>query len=365
MAFLSMKLRSLIVALFIACSLVGAVRAQAPAAKAAKAPEKSPADLAGEAFGKLYSDKEAKLSQERFTQVIAAGLDFLTKYPTHWRANNVIKDLAFFGDSIRDKKLAAYRTAYVTQLKYEVTNQRYKEGLTKDALAAMVALDIAATDFEFRDAPSRDGIAPLREKLDALDAMPGGRRFLKDRESSYVEILTRGVSPAAGEAHLNKLLKHADKGVADMARSELNMVEIKKVPYELKFTALDGKQVDLAALRGKVVALVIWSGSSAGNVTMIDQVMQARSFNKKTVEVIGVSFDKEVDREKVMKFIKDQKITWPVHFDGKEAQNGWAARMNVGKAPAIVLFDKKGMFVRNNQNAGQLEGELKRLIEAK
>ena len=102
-----------------------------------------------------------------------------------------------------------------------------------------------------------------------------------------------------------------------------------------------------------------------GTVTMIDQVMQARSFNKKTVEVIGVSFDKEVDREKVMKFIKDQKITWPVHFDGKEAQNGWAAKMNVGKAPAIVLFDKKGMFVRNNQNAGQLEGELKRLIEAK
>lgn len=250
-----MKLRPVIVALLTAFSLAGAVCAQAPAAKATKAPEKSPADLAGEAFGKLYSDKAAKLSQERFTQVIAAGLDFLTKYPTHWRANNVIKDLAFFGDSIRDKKLAAYRTAYVTQLKYEVTNQRYKEGLSKDAVAAMVALDIAATDFEFRDAPSRDGIAPLREKLDALDAMPGGRRFLKDRESSYVEILTRGVSPAAGEAHLNKLLKHADKGVADMARSELNMVEIKKVPYELKFTALDGKQVDLAALRGKVVAL--------------------------------------------------------------------------------------------------------------
>ena len=357
-----MKLRHVIVALFASFSLAGAVCAQAPAAKAA---EKSPADLAGEAFGKLYNDKAAKLSQERFTQVIAAGLDFLTKYPTHWRANAVIKDLAFFGDSIRDKKLAAYRSAYVTQLKYEVTNQRYKEGISNDAKAALAALDVAATDFEFRDAPSKDAIMPLREKLDALDAMPGGRRFLRDRESSYVEILTRGVSPATGEVHLNKLLKHPDKGVADMARSELNIVEIKKVPYDLKFTAVDGKPVDLAALRGKVVALVIWSGTSAGTVTMIDQVMQARSFNKKTVEIIGVSFDKEVDREKVTKFIKDQKITWPVHFDGKEAQNGWAAKMNVGKAPAIVLFDKKGMFVRNNQNAGQLEGELKRLIEAK
>jgi hypothetical protein len=46
------------------------VYAQAPAAKAAKAPEKSPADLAGEAFGKLYSDKEAKLSQEHLSKMI-------------------------------------------------------------------------------------------------------------------------------------------------------------------------------------------------------------------------------------------------------------------------------------------------------
>jgi len=297
--------------------------------------------------------------------VIAAGLDFLGKYPTHWRANNVIKDLAFFGDSIRDKKLAAYRTAYVTQLKYEVTNQRYKDGLSNDAKAALAALDVAATDFEFRDAPSKDAVGALREKIDALDTMPGGRRFLKDRESSYVEILTRAFSPAMGEAHLTKLLKHADKGVADMARSELNIVEIKKVPYDLKFSAVDGKPVDLAAMRGKVVVLVIWSGTSEGNAKMIDQVMEARSSYKKQSEVVGVSFDKETDREKVLKFIKDNRITWPVHFDGKEAKNEWAPKMNVGKAPAIVLFDKKGVFVRNNQRADQLEGELKRLVEAK
>jgi len=305
------------------------------------------------------------LSTERFNQVIAAGLDFLGKYPTHWRANNVIKDLAFFGDSIRDKKLAAYRTAYVTQLKYEVTNQRYKDGLSNDAKAALAALDVAATDFEFRDAPSKDAVGALREKIDALDTMPGGRRFLKDRESSYVEILTRAFSPAMGEAHLTKLLKHADKGVADMARSELNIVEIKKVPYDLKFSAVDGKPVDLAAMRGKVVVLVIWSGTSEGNAKMIDQVMEARSSYKKQSEVVGVSFDKETDREKVLKFIKDNRITWPVHFDGKEAKNEWAPKMNVGKAPAIVLFDKKGVFVRNNQRADQLEGELKRLVEAK
>jgi len=348
--------------------LVGSASAQAPAAKApaAKAPApKSAADLAADAFYKVLNDKAGKLSQERFTEVITASFAYLTKFPTHGRANAVIKETANFGASITDKKLAAYRSAYVTQLKFEVVNQRYKDGMTDDAKAALAAVEAAAVDFEVRDAPSRDAINGLREKIDTLATTPGGMRYLTDRERSYFEILTRAMSPAAGEAHLTKLLKHEDKTVAGMARTEMNMVELKKVPYDLKFAALDGKAVDVAALRGKVVALVIWSGTSENTVKMIDAVKQAQSFNKKTFEVVGVSFDKEADREKVMKFIKDNKINWPVHYDGKEAKNEWAPKMNVSRAPAIVLFDKKGMFVTNNLPVAQIEGAVKKLADAK
>lgn len=354
-----MKIKS-VFAVLLASAVVSGVAAQAPKAK-------SPADQAGDAFYKIYNDKEAKLSQERFKAIIDPGIDFLIKYPTSGRANGVIRDVGFFGDSIRDKKLAAYRAAYVTQLKYELVNARYKPEVTDDGKAALAALEVAAIDFETRDAPSRDAVNNLREKIDNLAAMPGGLRYLPDREKSYVEILTRGISPAAGEAHLNKLLKHADKGVVAMARTEMNLVELRKTPYDLKFTALDGKPVDVAALRGsgKVVAIVFWSGQSENTGNMIGQVQQAQSFYKKNVEVIGVSLDKEADREKVLKFIKDQKITWPVHHDGKEAKTEWIGKLNVTRAPAIVVFDKKGIFVRNNQAANQIEGELKRLIDAK
>ena len=357
-----MNLRTFFLALLVSLFLAGGALAQAPAGKA---PEKSAADVAADAFYKVLNDKDAKLSTDRFTQVIAAGLGYLLKYPTHGRANGVIKDVANFGASITDKKLAAYRSAYVTQLKFQVVDQRYKDGVTEDAKAALLAVEAAAVDFETRDAPSRDAINALREKIDGLDTTPAGRRFLPDRERSYVEILTRGVSPAAGEAQLKKLLAHEDKGVSGMARYELNLVEARKAPYELKLTAMDGKVVDLAALRGKVVALVIWSGTGGGTVKMIDDVKQAQSFYKKNFEVVGVSFDKPADSEKLTKFIKDNKISWPVEFDGKEGKNEWAPKLNVSRAPAIVLFDKKGFFVRNNQTAGQLEGEVKRLIDLK
>ncbi len=347
----------------------GGASAQAPAAKApaGKTAEKTPADLAAEAFYKIYNDKEAKISQERFKQVIDAGFAYLIAYPTHSRANGAVKDLSTFAKSITDKKLAAYRSAYIAQLKFEVTNLRYKEGVSDDAKAMLVAVEAAAIDFETRDAITKENMLNLREKIDLLAETPGGGRFIKDREQSYCEILAVA-NPNAHETHLKKLLTHKEKGVVDMARYELNFVEVKKVPYDLKFTAMDGKAVDLASLRGKVVAIVIWSGTSDNTVKMIDAMKQVQSFYKKNMEIIGVSFDKEADREKVAKFIKDNKISWPVHFDGKEAKNEWAGKLNVTKAPAVVMLDKKGMFVRHNQQTGnqqQLEDEVKRLVDKK
>lgn len=362
-----MKTRLILVAL-VSSVLTCSVSAQAPAPKASagKTAEKGPADLAADAFYKIYNEKDAKISQERFKQVMDPGFAYLLQYPTHGRANGVIKDLSSYAKNI-DKKQAAYRAAYAAQLKYEITNQRYKDGVTDDAKAALAALEAATVDFETRDLVNKENLNNLREKIDALAELPGSGRFLKDREQSYCEIIAIA-TPGAHEPHLKKLLTHKEKGVVDMARYELNFVEVRKAPYDLKFTAMDGKPVDIASLRGKVVALVIWSGTSEGTVKMIDTMAQLQSYNKKNFEIIGVSFDKEADREKVAKFVKDNKIKWPVHFDGKESKNDWASKINVTRAPAVVMIDKKGMFVRNNQQTGnpaQLESDLKRLIDAK
>lgn len=356
-----MKLQNLTVSLFCSFLLAGGALAQAPK----KASEKAPADVAGDAFNRLYNDKEAKVSQERFQQIVKAGIDFLSKYPAHWRANNVIRDTANFGNTITDKKLAAYKAAYVTQLKYELVTARYKEGLSDDGKAAMAALDAAAADFEVWNGPSNETLAAVREKIDELATMPGAGKFLADRELGYVEILNRAKSPAAGEAHLKKLTAHADKALAARAATELNLLDARRTPTAIKFTALDGRPVDFATLRGKVVVLAVWSGTGEGTGNFIDAVKQAQSFNKKTTEVIGMSFDKEADREKVTKFIKDQKFTWPVYFDGKEAKNEWAVKLNVTKGNALVVFDKKGLLVSNNLPTNQLETALQKLGAAK
>jgi peroxiredoxin len=347
--------------------LSGAALAQAP-----KAPAKSPADLAFDEFNKARNAAGEK-NQAMFQKVIAAGMAYLAQHATHGRVNEVVNNLSFFANNI-DKKQPALRTSYLSFLKLEVTNLRYKEGVSDPTKAALAAIDAAVADFEVRDAFNPANLANLREKLDALAEAPGSGRFLVERERSYVHILTLGTNLARAEAHLKTMLNHKDKGVAGMARAELNLVEMKKQPFALAFTGFDGKPVDFAQLRGKVVALYFWSSTNKGSLGNFDALKQVYSdYRKRGFEVVTVSFDKTEDREKLAAAIKENRIAWPVHFDGTGPKVEFAAKLNISGVPALVVFDQKGMLQHTMQGSNltvnlpvnQLEGQVRRLLGMK
>jgi peroxiredoxin len=377
-----MKLRLLALALLGSLALGAVALAQAPKSgdkggdKKAPAP-KTPADLAFDEFTKARTGGPgAKMDQARFQKVIASGMSYLTEFPTHNKVNEVIRDLAFFGSNI-DRKLTAQRIAFASLLKVDVTNYRYKDGLSEPAKAVIAALDAAVADFDVRESYNGDNLTNVREKIDALAQTPGGNRFVLERERSYAHILMFGSNVARAEAHLKKLLEHPDKPIAAMAREELNILEAKKEPSTLKFQALDGKEVDFAQLRGKVVALYFWSTANGASTKNFDQLKQIYSdYRKKNFEVVTVSFDKPEDREKLDKFIKENRIAWPVYFDGKGAKGDFSAKLNATSVPRLYVFDQKGVLQTNPQGApvamltpnlplNQLEGLLKKLLGIK
>lgn len=369
-----MKIRFLTLVLAGCFALAGAVFAQAPGAKAGapKAPApKSPADLAFEQFNRERTAAGAK-DQARFEKVIGAGMSYLGTHATHGRVNEVVNNLAFYPNSI-DKKQAALRTSYLSNLKLELTNLKYKDGVNDATKAALAALDAAIADFEARDAFSPATLANYREKVDALAETAGNARFLTERERSYVHMLAL-TTPARAETYLKGILNHKDKSVAGMARTELNLVEAKKAPFALSFTGFDGKPVDLAQLRGKVVALYFWSSTNKTSVGNFEGLKRVHSdYRKRGFEIVTVSFDKEEDRAKVAAAIKENRITWPVHFDGKGAKNDFAPKLNITGVPSLLLFDQKGMLQHTMQGTtltinlpvNQIEGQVKRLLGVK
>jgi peroxiredoxin len=372
-----MKTRLLVLGLISCLTLAGSLQAQAKKNKGGGAPApggeksekkaaapKSAADQAADDFYKVRNQQGAKQDQAQFTKVITAGITFLQQHPTSGRAVDVVRDLGnYASDKLRDKTLSAMRPVYVSQLQFQALDARYKEGLSEEAQAAIAAVAASAADAEARDMPNKQNMETLREKIDALAQVPGSARFLAAREKSYFEVVAFN-NPNRGEEHLKSLLTHQQKPVADMARRELDLVEIKKAPYGLKFTGLDGKEVDFAQLRGKFVALYFWSTASGSSTRNFEGLKQlASDYKNKPLAIVTVSFDRAEDREKLEKFVKDNKITWPVHYDGKGAKAEFATKLSVTGAPRLVLFDQDGMLLTNDLPVGNLKGAIDRLLD--
>lgn len=347
-----------------AVCLMAAQRKSEPAPAAKKAPARSPADQAYDEYNKVYRDASGKMDQARFQKVIAAGISYLSQYPTHGSATGAIRDLPRWAEyRMKDKAQTPQRIAYLSLLKYELLTAKYKEGLSNDAKAAMAALDASTAYAEAREAATKQNLDAIREKIDALSAMPGASRYLVDRERAYLEIFDYLFGAARTEEHLQNLAKHSDKGVASFARQQLNIVNIKKTPYELNFTGLDGKPVNFAQLRGKVVAMYFWTTGTRDNQKNIEYMKDMHSrYRKKGFEVVTVSLDKAEDRPKLEKYIKDNRISFPVHFDGQGTKTDFVARLGTA-AGRMAIFDKAGILQSNDLQMGQLENAIKVLQE--
>ena len=134
-------------------------------------------------------------------------------------------------------------------------------------------------------------------------------------------------------------------------------------PLPIKFTALDGREVDLAAMKGKVILIDFWAtgcGPCCAEIPNMKAVYD--KFHDQGFEIVGISFDTE--KSKLERLIKKMEMPWPQYFDGKNSENQYQEQYEIYAIPTMWLIGKDGNVADLNARHGLAE-KVQKLLEEK
>ena len=114
---------------------------------------------------------------------------------------------------------------------------------------------------------------------------------------------------------------------------------------ELKLKDLFGTEQSLSQYKGRIVILNFWATFCVPcRKEMPDLALIQNEYAALGVQVIGASVDEMEDRPKVLQFIKETKINFPVWM-GASGED--MTRFGLGEAlPGTVVIDKTGKIVK-------------------
>lgn len=199
------------------------------------------------------------------------------------------------------------------------------------------------------------------------DALLAAQKEFPSCALVYSELLIQARNARMEEGNrIAEVIASANAAPADVKTMAQDLLDGKRSfelgkALDIKFIAVDGREVDLSKMTGKVVLIDFWSTGCGPCVAEMPNVKAVYDkYQEKGFEIIGISLDD--DKEALVNFVADKKLPWPQYFDGKGWQNDYAVRFFLTGIPTLWLVDKDGNLADLNAR-GNLEQKVTRLLE--
>lgn len=226
---------------------------------------------------------------------------------------------------------------------------------------------------------NKEGQQKIIEKREALNT-----EMMEKANKAFIE--KNGGSPVA----LYALTQYAGYDIdADKAEPIFNMLgaNVKALPSAMAFAeqleiakktgigkiAMDftqedtsGVPVSLSSLRGKYVLVDFWaSWCGPCRVENPNVVKVFNQYKDRGFTVLGVSLDREGAKEKWMKAIHDDNLTWTHVSDLKFWNNAVAQQYGIKAIPMNLLIDPQGKIIAKNVRGVELGQVVEKAVTAK
>jgi len=203
----------------------------------------------------------------------------------------------------------------------------------------------------------------IAELLTSVKAL--GQAFPKSKQPW--RMLANAAGVAKEPTHKKRLFKKLAAldakqfpAITSQAKEELAWFEFLERPIDLRFTAADGRDVDLAKLRGNVVLIYFYASWCPPCVHEYPKLKSMYDkYQKQGFEIVAISVDKS--RASFDRYTQQKKIPWPQHYE----DNGWEGelmkRFRVRYIPRLFLLDRTGRVAAQDTRQ-HLEEKVRELL---
>lgn len=297
-----------------------------------------------------------------YAQISGKAFEFFEKYPTERRVGGILYNLATCGEWMKGEKATELREGWQLHLRDALVETLKNPSWPDNIWAGLqwvAGKNQMAIDRDRLGQPDPDALKARIETVSARLPESPYRVFL---EQEYLKVLETQ-RPAEVKAYLTQLSQSPITDLAALGAGQLAIHALREEPMELTFTALDGRKVDLAELRGKVVLIDCWATWCVPCVKELPNINAALAkWGPQGFTVVGVSFDRRSDRAKLVKFVEDEKLDWPHWYHEGEGSNPFGKRFNIRSIPATFLLGRDGRLISTDTHGEKLESLLSKVM---